>query len=64
MSESVKNADDHTIGRTPHRRPELMDWAMREKRGSSPARCADHWSSGWARLSAIRRPRIVTSCRR
>ncbi len=31
MSESERNADDHTSGRTPHRRPTLMDRAMREK---------------------------------
>ena len=31
MSESERNADDHTSGRTPHRRPRLMGRAMREK---------------------------------
>ncbi len=31
MGESERNADDHTSGRTPHRRPRLMDRAMRER---------------------------------
>ncbi len=31
MSESERNAGDHTSGRTPHCRPRLMDRAMREK---------------------------------
>ena len=31
MSESERNGDDHTSGRTPHRRPRLMERAMRER---------------------------------
>ncbi len=31
MGRSERNADDHTSGRTPHRRPRLTDWAKRER---------------------------------
>ena len=43
MSESERNADDHTSGKTPHRRPRLMDRAMREK---------------WAIPGSLRRPLV------
>jgi len=43
MSESERNGDDHTSDRSPHRRPRLMDRAMRER---------------WASPGSLRRPLV------
>jgi hypothetical protein len=43
MSESERDTDDHSSGRTPHRRPRLMDRAMRER---------------WAIPGSLRRPLV------
>ncbi len=47
MRESERNADDHTNGRTPHRRPRLTDRAMRER---------------WAIPGSLRRPLVERLC--